>query len=282
MALLFTAVAFTASAQEIIDQNGYNQNSLRPIRNADQMYKMSLWKRIDLKQKQNAPYFSENKYFTGIIIEAVKAGILRPYKDDSLTVRMPLQEFLDGIKRPGAGDTGDDLFGGGDDWGGGGGDDWGGGSGWGGDEGADAGPGSDEIFYKDLHLVELKEDVIFDRKRSRLYHDIQSITIVVPATQTSNSLEKRLAAFSFKELVENVFKDNPQAIWYNDKNTAEHRYFHDALALGLYAFKLEKYSNPKNALIVDVYANEGNKYALGMSEEYRYQMVEYESNLWSN
>ena len=54
-------------AQEI-DENGFNFNSVRPIRRADIMFKKSIWFRVDLREKQNAPFFSTNNEITRVII----------------------------------------------------------------------------------------------------------------------------------------------------------------------------------------------------------------------
>lgn len=300
--------SFISNAQEI-DESGYNYNSVRPIRRADIMYLNTIWRRMDLREKQNEPYFAEDNQITKIIIDAVKAGVLRPFTTDSLNTRMSLNQFLENLKVPG-GDEGlskEDIemgfgaddgggWGGGDDgWGGGGGDGWGGGGGgdsWGGgdgggDGGAGAGAGAavageaDEFFAKQIPMLEIKEDVIFDRKRSRMYHDIQSITLIIPGDYYPSGIEKKLATFSYKELVENVFVDNPQASWFNTSNTSENRNLADAFDLRLFTARIIKYSNPKGAFIEDIY-NGDLKMSLGKSQEYEHQMLEYEANLWSN
>ncbi len=58
-ALMFFGISFIpdASAQEI-DDSGYNYNSVRPIRRADIMYLKTLWRRMDLREKQNEPFFA--------------------------------------------------------------------------------------------------------------------------------------------------------------------------------------------------------------------------------
>lgn len=285
--LLFIVFPFTGFSQEI-DENGYNYNSVRPIRRADIMYSKTVWLRMDLQEKQNEPFFAANNEIPKVIIDAVKAGVLRPYKNDSLSQRMSIQTFLDNLKLPGVGDDGggelggfggDEDFGGGDSWGGGG-------DSWGGDDSAsDSGGaedvGSDEFFPKQINLLEFKEDILFDKKRSRMFHDIQSIKLIIPADLFPSGIEKELATFSYKELVENVFVDNPSALWYNPKNTGENRNLSDAFDLRLFSARVVKYSNPKDNMIDDIY-NGNQKLSLAKSQEYEHWMLEYESNLWSN
>jgi hypothetical protein len=291
-ALTFAAGLFfsasTVQAQEFDDPNqDRNPWSVRPIRKSDIMYQKSLWLLMDLKEKQNEPFFARSNEITKIIIEATKTGVLRPFQNDSLTTRMTNTDFLENLKIPGA-DAGvsdadrdmgfeDDWGGGGGggDWGGGGGDDWGGES-----DGGDKAPVADEFFPSQINILEIKEDLIFDKRRSRMYHDIQSIKLIIPGELYPTGLDKTLAVFSYKELVDNVFKDNPAAIWYNPYNTAEHRNLADAFDLRLFSAHLKKFSNTKDNMIVDMFGDGKPGLAAAQAQEHWY--VEYESNLWSN
>jgi len=294
------------SAQET-DLDGYNDYSLRPIHKYDQMYKRTLWYYMDLREKQNRPFFSENSWISKVIIDAVKAGIVRPFQSDSLVNRMSYEDFIKNLTIPGAGGGGDDFGGddfggGGDDWGGGG-DDWGGGDdGWGDDGGgggddfgggdesggdADEGDGDgggeeivNEFFANQLYIIEIKEDLIFDKKRSQMKHDIQTITIKIPAEVTPTGIEKPLASFSYKELVNNVFRDNPAAIWYNNSNLAEHKNFADAFELRLFSAHLIKYANFDDSYIEDIYGV--GKNALIASQQIEHELIDYEQDLWEN
>ena len=51
-----------------------------------------------------------------------------------------------------------------------------------------------DLYYaKELSVLEIREDAIFDKQRSRLYFDIQSITIIIPANKTQcTHLEAKL------------------------------------------------------------------------------------------
>lgn len=276
------------------DKAPLSPHSIRQVRKADVMYNQTLWVRVDLREKMNEPFKTEGSPITKIIIDAVKAGIIRPYKNDSLVTRMSTQEFNDNLKIPGVEDmSGEDeaMFGGGgDDWGsdsGGGdawgGDAWGGGDDWGGDGGgaaaAEAAP--DEFFAKDMYILEIKENRYFDRKRGRMYYDIQSITVVIPGDLYPTGIEKPIATFSYKELVSNVFVDNPAATWFNPKNTAMHMNYYDAFEMRQFMGKIVKYANPKNKFIDEIY--DGNlKLGLAKSQEFEYKLLEYESDLWSN
>ncbi len=248
----------------------YNEWSTSPIRKNDQMFKKSLWFRLDLRQKMNAGLFTDNREITRILIKAVKEGKIRPFTSDSLTTRMEYDEFLENLRLPVP--DGEEGVASAEEW----------------DENDDiwkddsetekAAPAADEYLPKQLYLLEIKEDLIFDNRRSRMYHDILALTIVIPAEQTATGIEKEIASFSYKELVETVFRNDPDAIWYNMQNSAQHHSIEDAFTLRLFSGILVKYENPKNNTLVDLY--KGGRQALIMSEQILHQLMEYEATLW--
>ncbi|MFC7666475.1 hypothetical protein ACFQT0_02830 [Hymenobacter humi] len=120
-------LSLTAAAQEQAT-TATSTGSHRPIPPSDQMFRKSIWRQVDLREKQNKPMFSEGKEISRIILEAVKRGELQAYKSDSLTSTFNPQEvtgnmsFVDeGFKlsdeEKAAGFSEKDLAGGGDDWG---------------------------------------------------------------------------------------------------------------------------------------------------------------------
>ncbi len=272
--LLLGFLAIEVSAQE---QNmAYNENSVYPIKYANQMYNRTVWRRMDLKEKQNRPFFSTSNEITRLIIEAVNNGLIYPYEDDSLNKRMSKEQFLENLKLPT--DEPDDFgtadAGFGDDSGG-----------WGGDT-ADSGWGDEEetapsVQYYDatqLNIMRIKEDVIFDKVRSRLYWDIQSLEMIIPATEVATGIEKSVGVFKYKDL-EQLFRSMPdRAIWYNRQNTAHHRNMADAFLLRLFSARVVKVSNPRNDWIQDISPDQRS--ALFKSQQEEYKLIEYEHNLW--
>jgi gliding motility associated protien GldN len=273
-----------AIAQER-DEFGYNINSLRPIHEHDQLWKRTVWVRMDCREKQNKPFFAKNNEITKVIIEAVKAGILRPFQNDSLLTRMSYENFIENLTIPGS-DEGlteeEKAMGfGADDAG------WGDSGGWGDDFGGaesesteSTAASSNEYFPHQLNILEIRIDLIFDKKRSRWYRDIQAITLILPAeANTAKGIDQPIASFSYKELVENVFKDNDSAIWYNDANNPrEHRNLSEAFDLTLYAAHMVKYSNPDDAMIQDIYG--ADKSAIVASMQLEHQLVDFETEFW--
>lgn len=277
------------AAQELAS-TGYNPNSVHPIHESDIMFKKTLWRRMDLNEKQNRPFFAFNNEITKIIIEAVKAGILHPYMNDSLKTRMSKEQFLENLKLPdaGAGLTEEEKAMGFTEEETGWGDDSGG---WG-DEGTsegdsvatgeteveDEGP-VDEFFPSEVSILEIKEDMIFDKKRSRMYFDIQSIKLIIPADKFETGLYRPVGVFRYKDLVE-LFRSMPeQAIWFNPQNSAQHRNLADAFQLRLFNARITKVANPQNLEIMDIYSS-SQREGLIKSQQIEEDLIEFEHNLW--
>lgn len=276
LGVAMTCISAGAFAQEQSTTAASNP-SARPIPESDMMYRKTVWRTIDLREKQNKPLFADGRQITKVIIDAVKRGELPIYKNDSLTTTLTQQEFNTNMTMVDEGGglsaeekalgfdepTSDD--------------------GWGdaAPASADAAAISNEYFPKDLYQLEMKEDAIFDKKRSRMYHDIKSLTLVVPASLKANIKGRDIpvGTFKYSDLVK-VWRDHPQeAIWFNPRNDAQHRNLADAFDLRLFSSFITKVSNPDNASLEDIYG--GPQQGILAAQNAAEQMIEYEYNLWS-
>ena len=308
------SLSLTAAAQEQAT-TASSTGSHRPIPPSDQMFRKSIWRQVDLREKQNKPMFSEGKEISRVIIEAVKRGELQAYKNDSLTSTYNPQEVSGNMsyadekialsaEEKAAGFSEKDLGGGADD-------------GWGAPTPKKAAtkkvakldaagkpmkdkkgrvimvnapasvavvkpkPAGNEYRYKDLYEMELKEDMIFDKKRSRMYHDIKAVTLLVPSTLSANvsGIEKPIGTFKYSDLVK-VFRNNPQsAIWFNSENDAQHKNLADAFELWLFNSYITKVSNASDSRLDDIYGD--GKQGILAAQQTAADLVEYEYNLWS-
>jgi hypothetical protein len=276
----------------------YNPNSLRPIHDTDQLYKTRIWRRMDLKEKQNKPFFSTNREITKVIINAVLNGTLYPYTSDSLNQRMSKEQFIENMSIPtdGPGLSEDEIAMGfgqqegdakeEDSWGGG----WGGDSSSGSGQGAEgtSGGGSSSssssmnnlFFATDVSIMEIMEDIIFDKERGRQYYDIQAVTLILPPEMfPTTGLQKPIATFKYVDLVR-VFEENPEtAVWVNPYNDAKHLNLKHAFDLRLFSAHIVKHSNPEDEYIIDKTGGDRRK-ALLESLDYEYKLLEREHELW--
>lgn len=136
----------------------------------------------------------------------------------------------------------------------------------------------EEFFPKQLSIMEIKEDWSFDKNRSRLYTDIQTITILIPSDQNANGLEMPVATFKYKD-VDRLFRSDPKRyIWYNTQNIAQHKNLADAFDLRLWSGRIVKYSNPEDKSFVDLF--KGEKEGLIKSIQFEQKLMEKEHGLW--
>ena len=286
------SVSLGAQAQ-VGNVDGYNPNSVRPIHESDQLYKTRVWRRMDLREKQNKPFFSENRRITRVILESVMNGTLYPYTNDSCVTRMSKEQFIENISIPmdepglteeekAMGFT-DEAATADDGWGDGWGDDSSSSSGQGaeGTEVASA-PAEESYLFtaRDISVIEIMEDMIFDKERGRQYYDVQSVTLILPPENFPNTgLLKEVASFRYKDLIR-VFQENPDiAVWVNPKNDAMHLNLEHAFDLRLFSAHIIKYSNPDDSRIVDMVDGD-RRQALLKSLNYEYKLLEREHEVW--
>jgi len=297
--LMFTlCVSTSLMAQE---SDGYNSNSLRPVHESDQFYKTRVWRRMDLKEKQNKPFFSTNREITKVMINAVLNGTLYPYTSDSLNERMSKEQFIENMSIPtdGPGLSEDEIAMGfgqpqeetqqDDGWGGGWGDDSssegqgaeGTATPAGTEEASSSSSSMDNLFFAtDVTILEIMEDIIFDKERGRQYFDVQSVTMILPPEMfPTTGLQKPVATFKYIDLVR-VFEENPElAIWVNPYNDAKHLNLKHAFDLRLFNAHIVKYSNPEDEYIIDKTGGD-RRAALMESLNFEYDLLEREHELW--
>lgn len=248
---------------------------------AQTMFNKMVWRRMDMKEKQNLPFFSLNGEISRLIIEAVDEGLLTPYRSDSCVNFMPDIIFTSNISVE---QEQNPFVGGGFNTGGFDSFD---------DEGADEEEASDEprlqAIPSDLFsVIYLREELIFDRNRSRMYNYIRAISLYLPRDAGSlynpAGFEKPVAHFRYDDVVA-LFRGPyaDRAIYYNNQNPAAHLNMSDAFELRLFNAPIIKISNDQNLDIRQIYSNEIARdpmKAIIIQQKYEYDLMEYESELW--
>jgi gliding motility associated protien GldN len=297
VSIVLLAAASTAFAQEVQDlEVQYNPNSLNPIPLYEQLYKVRVWRTLDLREKQNKGFFAKNGELSKLIVDAVKSGELTDiYSSDSLIERLSKQDFLDRLISeqavsypqwdPAFDYYSEDVV------------SYNGknyralrdtrGETPGSDQASDAwasttmGSGL-EYMVSDMTKINMVEDIIFDRRRSRLYYDIQGIQVLIPGDKTNTGLDVNLGWFKYKDL-EKLFRNNiPKAVWFNPQNSAQNKNFADAFLLRLFHGTIYKRQNPDDETLDDTYRNNGRPYREGVwaREWEEMKLMEKEHNLW--
>lgn len=252
MSMMLDSMAREDSA---VVASGYDPLSVRKVHKSDVMYRMTIWRTLDLREKCNQPFFAKDNQITKAIIDEVLAGRLIPYAKDSLNRILPIQDFKDKVIDPTSAQV---------------------------DAEGNPIPGTGVPFMANqLYVIKFKENLLFDKQRSRFYYDVQTLTLYVPAEyNTLKGTETEVASFKYKDLVE-VFKNMPTAKWYNSQNRAEDKKISDAMDLRLFCSRIIKMSNPKDAMIEDMPEyNTSDKTILIASQKYEYELVAKENEVW--
>lgn len=290
LVLAFIGMATWASAQEYEGQ--INPNSLNPIARYEQLFKVRIWRNVDLREKQNKGFFARGNEITKLILDAVKSGELADvYYKDSVNRKMPKDEFLGAlVSQQGqvfpewnpssdwySGDRvtyngknyealvdsrGSNPANTPNDW-----------------QATSAGKAIEFLPFE-IYKLTMQEDVIFDKRRSRLYYDIQAVQM--SAFDINTGTFKDLGWFKYKDL-EKLFRNHPdEAIWFNRYNSAENKNYADAFLLRLFHGTIEKVENPDNESIYDTYAANGRPYkeSVWAREWEEMKLMEREHNLW--
>lgn len=296
-AAIFVLATTAFSLGQGVEAPQYNPNSVNAIPRYEQLYKIRVWREIDFNEKQNEGFFANNGQITKLALDAIRSGeIGEVYRFDSLTTTYPKDEFYNLLIR-----SQGQVF---DPW-----DinktyytndqvsfdgknyeaqadnlsgktpaespaDW------------SVYTGGKAIVYipGDISKMRIMEDLIFDRRRSRLYHDIQAVQFFVPGNSglTSDGFDRQLGWIKYKDL-ERVFRNHPkEAIWFNRYNTAENRNFADAFLLRLFKGVIYKVENPDDLDLQAIYSENGRSYkeSVWAREWEEIRLMEKEHNLW--
>lgn len=287
------ALAFVCTAAFAQEEEGQvNPNSLLSIPKYEQLYKVRVWRVIDLREKQNKGFFSRGNEITKLLLKAINSGeIADIYQRDSLTAKLSKEEF-NGRMVTQAGETfpnwepatdyyqGDAVSFNGKNY-----------------EAAVNSKGKNPATSTDdwqvttrgtavryepneIFRLTLQEDVIFDKRRSRLYYDMLAMEFA--AFDQNTGTFKSLGWFKYKDL-EKMFRNHTKdAIWFNRYNTAENKNYADAFLLRLFHGVIDMVENPDNDRIADTYASNQRPYkeAVWAMEWEEMKMMEKEHNLW--
>ncbi|NOT75455.1 MAG: gliding motility protein GldN [Cyclobacteriaceae bacterium] len=288
--LALVAVGNFAFAQQ--EEGQINPNSLLNIPKYEQLYKVRVWRNIDLKEKQNKGFFASGNEITKLILNAVKSGELADiYKEDSLNNKKSKEDFYkDMVSQAGAtldvwtpttdyyqgdqktynGKNYEAIV-----------DNKGKNPATSTNEWQETSAGKATYYLaSEIYKITLQEDVIFDKRRSRLYYDM--LAMEFSAFDQNTGTFKSLGWFKYKDL-EKIFRNHVKdAIWFNRYNSAENKNYADAFLLRLFHGTIDKVENPDNERIFDTYSANGRPYkeAVWATEWEEMKMMEKEHNLW--
>ena len=295
--LFLVGLSLSSFAQAETESTQYDPLSSQYIPRYEQHYKYRVWWNFDLTEKQNKGFFANRAELSRFIIDAVKSGeienVYHPL-DDSLLRILPKEEFNTKLVREAAavvevwdpdidyysgdlvsynGKTYSSIF----------------------DDNYSQNPeetagdmwelaqnaGAAQVFdASEITKLQIMEDIIFDRRRSRVYHDILGIKLIIPGTVHFSGNDDPVCYIRYQDL-EKAFRNNPEkAVWFNRYNQAQHKNFADAFLLRLFHLTLHEVENPDSQSIFDIYAAGGRDEAVMATVWEEMKLMEKEHNLW--
>jgi hypothetical protein len=155
----------------------------------------------------------------------------------------------------------------------------------------DQGPMTNKLDRAGVVGIEIVEDVIFDKRRSRLAYDILAIGIVILDPASGDRQTRFYIKYSdLTAEIEKLYRskrltERNSVMWQNRYNPSESKKFTDAFKLRLFHGVITKVENPDSFTIMEVIydKNKGKgSYAEGVYAmwEKEMQMMEKEHNLW--
>jgi gliding motility associated protien GldN len=228
--------------------------SAKRIREDDKMYQISVWRRIDLREKYSTPlYGSGDTKENGIInhiYKAVKQNAIEIFADENFTQPLSIAQF-------------DSSF-------------------WKTDF-------QDSIFVKQLFFLDFKEDFVFDRQHSQFKFDIKYIQLVMPAETNADpnsgvGFQKTVGFIRYKDFVTH-FAKHPDARWINFKNISKSITYNEAFESRLFRSVVTRYTNENEALIIDLVdkntpAERRKMQAYLDALAFEYNLLEFENSVW--
>ncbi|WP_084147224.1 type IX secretion system ring subunit PorN/GldN [Thermonema rossianum] len=236
-------------------QYGYNPLALHPVLEDDIMFRRVLTRVINLREKQNRPFAAVGHHIAQEIIWAVDSGYVTAYSypDERMEVSLSDSAWRSQIAERDEFDVYLDL----------------------------------PMDPSNISVLEITEEVIFDKRRSRMYINILSLALVAPGyNKQAGGTDLYIARFKYKELAEYFRKkyeesNQTRCLWYNPQNNRRHMCLTDAFELRLFSSRIVKISNPDDLFIAEYPELQGNIEAqLYKSREIEYELMEFEHNLW--
>ncbi|MFN5332277.1 MAG: gliding motility protein GldN [Bacteroidota bacterium] len=225
--------------------------SAKRIKEEDKMYQISVWRRIDLREKNNVSFYgsgdSKENGIINQIYKAVKKNELEVFADESFSKPLSIPKF-------------DSLF-------------------WVTDNG-------DSIFVKQLYYLDFKEDFVFDKLHSRFTFDIKYLSLIMPAEINGAGI-KIIGYIRYKDFIK-YFANHPDARWINFDNISKNMTYDKAFESRFFRSVITKYTNRDDKFIVDLVENKIPKESPEVKKmqayldalAYEYNLLEIESSVW--
>jgi len=185
---------------------GYSYGQYNTVRESDILYKERIIRSINLRNSLNEDLFGKENLLVQVLLEAYENGELIGYKNDECKEVLSKEDFKS--KREVPLETGDTHV----------------------------------YAPRHLYKVEIGEDLIFDRNRSEIIFDMESITIFIPEELNYKHLLEPIISFKYDDCVK-IFKKDSRAVAINPLKNGRNINYSEVFLLKLYRSDIVKIGN---------------------------------------
>lgn len=260
------------SANSDSTSSKYNIHSNFNVSEKDILWRRTIWRQFDLREPRNEGFYALDGEITKAILGTAREGKINIYTSDSLSYGQTLSqpEFVERLRverfemkfsKEDIPYLENELVIS--------------------DLNKEHEHNQDLLMAHDLYQIEIKEELIFDSKHSRMIRDIISFRLILSADHPQNlyGVDKTIATFSYKELAENVFNIPNGPRFYLSKNLAHPISFDHAIKMNYHYAPISKLNNAQNLYLSDQ-CNCNQEEVLWKSLELEYNLMEYETKFW--
>jgi hypothetical protein len=175
-------------------------------RACDILYKKQFIRSINLKNETNQELFGKKREIVKILTEAFLSGKLSGYSTNELNDPLSLEVFNEKISVKEEDGT------------------------------------VDHFLPEQLYILELGENLIFDKHRSDVYFDMEFISILIPDAVSNKGILEHLVSFKFDDCLK-IFRKNPEAVSFNALKNGNDVNYAEVLMLRLFTSTIVKIGN---------------------------------------
>jgi hypothetical protein len=193
-------------------------SSAQFVRDQDICYRKSIVKELNLRHPMNAAVFGKQSLFSKILLEAAMNGQIASWNPDTLSQRLTTEQITTRIS-------------------------------YSNDSGA-----TERYFLEDLYIVEITEDLVFDKNRSEFRVVPQRITLFVPASVSTKGILEPVASWTYEDCLK-IWKNDSRARYAPDAFQGPSYSFEQVFILGNYRAEIVKIGNLRDLYFDQMYGD---------------------------
>lgn len=176
------------------------------IKDSDILYKQRIVRSLNLNNSTNQDLFGQENILAQLLLEAYEKGDLVGFRGDELKEILPYDDY----RRKMVLDLGE----------------------------------GDSLFYSARHLyqIEIGEDLIFDRHRSEIIFDMESLTLFIPQNLNQRNLLEPVVSFKYDDCLQ-IFKKDERAYAINPLMNGRNLNYSEVFLLRLFVSDIVKIGN---------------------------------------